>query len=347
MKRPKILPREEGQPIRVVICDDSPFMRRMLRQGLERSLDIEVVGSAATAQEAIELVNTLHPDVLTLDLELPDMDGINVLHACRSNPVRVLVISTFTDSAETERAVEALAEGAVDVLGKPNVKAAPSVFFAQLLDRVRDIMQAAPYVSLDNVSAPKIKKGIQRLIVIGASTGGPRSLQSLLSALPADMNAPMLIVQHMPKTFTSVFAQRLGRMCAFEVVQATDGAALVPGRAYVAAAGRHLHVDGQHIHVRSGDPVNGLIPAIDVTMIEAAAAWGSNVTGVILTGIGKDGCEGARAIRAAGGRVIAESEDTCAVFGMPKAVIEAGLADEVVPLDRMAQAIVEEVYGRE
>lgn len=334
-----------ARPIRVVVCDDSPFMRRMLRQGLERAHDIEVVASAANAREAIELVKTLWPDVLTLDLELPDLDGVRVLQELRDLPVRVLVVSAFTDNAGTERAVEALAEGAIDVLGKPNLDAAPSVFIAQLLDNVREVAGGAPYVPACAVRVPAGHVTNQRLFVIGASTGGPRALQTLLASIPKDFGAPILVVQHMPPNFNAPFARRLDRTCEIDVVEAEHGAPLRPGRAYVARAGHHLHVEGMLIRVRAGHRVNGLIPSVDVTMIDAAASWGSAVTGVVLTGIGRDGREGARAIRSAGGRVLVEHERTCAVYGMPRAIVEAELADEIVPLDELAGMIVREVHA--
>jgi len=170
---------EAARPIRVVICDDSPFMRRMMRMGLDCASDIEVVGSATTAQEAIELCRALWPDVLTLDLELPDASGLTVLREIRSMPVRAMVVSTFTTDVASERAVEAMVEGAIDCLGKPNLDAVPSVFVAQLLDRVRNIASGAAYFPRHNAAPLKVVEGVARLIVIGTSTGGPRALQAL------------------------------------------------------------------------------------------------------------------------------------------------------------------------
>lgn len=333
----------QTRPIRVVVCDDSPFMRRMIKGGLERAHDIEVVGSASTAAEAIELCKALWPDILTLDLELPDASGLSVLREIRTMPVRVMVVSTFTTDAASERAVEVLAEGAIDCLGKPNLDAAPSVFIAQLLDRVRNIASGATYVPRTNLGVIEPGGGPERLIVIGASTGGPRALQALLSQLPESFPSPIIVVQHIPADFTAHFARRLDRECELEVGVAVDGDTLEPGHVYVAPAGAHLHVEGPVMRVRAGHPVNGLMPAVDVTMIDAASTWGERVTGVVLTGIGQDGREGARAIHGAGGRVVAESETTCAVFGMPRAVIDAELADDVLPIEEIALRLVEEV----
>lgn len=316
----------------------------MLRGGLERANDIEVVGSASNAREAIELCNTLWPDILTLDLELPDLDGVRVLQHIRDMPVRVLVVSAFTTGSQSERAVEALAEGAIDCLGKPNLGATPSVFIAELLERVRDIAAGAPYIASSIISSPHVPHGkSDRLFVVGASTGGPRALNALLPALPEDFPAPIVVVQHIPTNFSAPFARRLDRYTSLRCREAYDGAPLEAGTIYVAAAGKHLHIDGGTIGVRDGHRVNGLIPSIDVTLIDAAASWGSRVTGIILTGIGSDGREGSRAVKGVGGRIIAENENTCAVYGMPRAVVDAGLADEIAPLDTIAQLMIDEV----
>ena len=333
-----------ARPIRVVVCDDSPFMRRMIRQGLEVSTDIEVVGLAANAREAIELCNGLTPDILTLDLQLPDLDGIRVLQHIRNTNTRVIVVSAFTELKDGDRAVEALTEGAVDILGKPTIEGSPSVFFAQLLDLVRDIAQGAPYVPSSAVRAAQNRVSQHRLVIVGASTGGPRALHALLPSLPEDFPAPIVIVQHIPSWFNTPFAHRLDSACKLQVVEAVDGAQLTPGVVHVAVPDRHLHIEGSTIRIRAGGRVNGLVPAVDVTMIDAAETWGSQVTGIILTGIGRDGREGARAIHAAGGRVIAEHQRTCAVYGMPRSVVEAELADAVVPLDELAQQMMHEVY---
>ncbi|MBC7644998.1 MAG: chemotaxis-specific protein-glutamate methyltransferase CheB [Thermoleophilia bacterium] len=319
-------------------------MRRMIRMGLDCASDIEVVGSATTAQEAIELCRALWPDVLTLDLELPDANGLEVLRNIRSMPVRALVVSTFTTDAASERAVEAMTEGAIDCLGKPNLDAVPSVFIAQLLDRVRNIASGAPYFPRHDAVRLEAREGQPaRLIVIGTSTGGPRALQALLSVLPAGFPSPVVVVQHIPAAFIGPFTRRLNRVCELDVHVAADGDVLTPGHVYIAPSGSHLHIEGPVLRLRAGSPVNGLMPAIDVTMIDAAATWGDRVTGLVLTGIGQDGREGARAIRTAGGHVIAESELTCAVYGMPRAVVDAGLAHQILPIDQLALRLVEEV----
>jgi two-component system chemotaxis response regulator CheB len=332
------------KPVRVVVCDDSQFMRRMITRGLGRSDEMEVVGVAATAKEAIELCSAVNPDVLTLDLELPDGDGLEVIRALASSSIKVLVVSSFTVDVTCERAVEALATGAVDCLGKPGVDETPAVFVLELLERVRSVSRAAPAISINPVELPSNAELNRRLIVIGASTGGPRALTSVLQALPADFGASVVIVQHMPEQFTGPFARRLDRISKLTVREAVDGALLEPGVVHIAAGGHHLHVEGGTIGVRRGRAVRGYIPSIDVTMYDAAQTWGSHVTGVVLTGIGVDGCDGARAIRDAGGSVLVEERSTCAVWGMPRAVEEAGLASGIVPLGMLPGRLVEEVY---
>jgi two-component system chemotaxis response regulator CheB len=317
----------------------------MISRGIGHSEEIEVVGVAATTQEAIGLCAALEPDVLTLDLELPDGDGLDVIAALSASDVKVLVVSSFTANVTCERAIEALATGAVDCLGKPGLDETPAVFVLELLERIRAVSEGAPAISsIRPVALPSSAEVNHRLIVIGASTGGPRAVTSVLAALPKDFGASVVIVQHMPEQFTGPFSRRLNRISKLDVREAVDGALLEPGVVHVAAGGHHLHVEGGSIGVRRGRPVRGYVPSVDVTMYDAAQSWGSQVTGVILTGIGVDGRDGARAIRDAGGNVIAEERATCAVWGMPRAVEEAGLANSIVPLEDLPLRLVEEVY---
>jgi two-component system chemotaxis response regulator CheB len=334
----------------VVVCDDSPFMRRTMHLALDQDPHIEVVAVARTGHEAIELCTNLRPDILTLDLELPDIDGLGVIDAVRELPLRVLVVSSYTGSSTTERAVDALAAGAVDVLGKPGNDVAHSVFRLRLSQLVRDIGTGSGRHCLlqprtTQVVMPSLLAGpqAQRLLVIGASTGGPAAIDQVLSRLPADFSSPIIVVQHMPRGFTEPFARRLQRSCKLQVREAWDEAPLRAGTVLVAQSGNHLHVGADHIWIRHGEPVHGMQPAVDVTLMDAAATWGNRVTAIILTGIGIDGRAGATEVHKAGGRVIAESRESCAVYGMPRAIIEAGLADLVAPLHDMPELLVAEV----
>ena len=345
MSRPDDAQAESGAPpIRVVVCDDSAFMRRSMTLVLDGEPDIDVVGSAATGQEAIGMCRELRPDVLTLDMELPDIDGLDVLAQVRDMPLRVLVVSSSTNSVSTSRAVDALAGGALDAIGKPSDELDRNVFSARLMQTVRDIATGTGrHVRLARISAvdssvpgPTIAAP---LLLIGASTGGPAALDALLGALPERFTAPVIVVQHMPRGFSEPFARRLQRSCALPVREAGDGAPIVPGEVIVASSGRHLHVASDRVFVRDGERVCGMRPSVDVAFMDAATTWGSRVTGIVLTGIGSDGLVGARAIRASGGRVIAQDEASCVIWGMPRAVEEAGLADEVVALSDLPAAL--------
>jgi two-component system chemotaxis response regulator CheB len=338
-----------ARPVRIVVCDDSAFMRRTMTLVLDEYADLAVVAAASTGNEAIEYCRKYRPDVLTLDLELPDIDGLEVLQAVRDLGVRVLVVSSSTSTSSTRRAVEALAGGALDVIGKPGEQLARSVFAARLLQMVRDIASGTGrHVRLarvrDGVHPTSAADGAPPLLVIGASTGGPAALDALLGALPSDFRAPVVVIQHMPEGFSAPFARRLQRSCALPVLEASDGDPIVAGRILVAAGGRHLHIARDRVYIRYGDRVRGMRPSIDVALRDAAATWAGRTTAVVLTGIGSDGLDGAHAVRAVGGRVLVQDRDTSAVWGMPRAVSEAGLADLEVSLDALPSVLTEEAW---
>jgi two-component system, chemotaxis family, protein-glutamate methylesterase/glutaminase len=349
MSRPE--PASMASPVRVVVCDDSPFMRHAIARILGDTADLVVVGTAADGTSAVELCRRLRPDVLTLDLELPDIDGVDVLQELEDEPVRVVVVSGHTGRSTAERAVEALAAGALDVIGKPGDDMSRSVFAARVLEAVRDVAtgtgrHARLRTTQRGASRPSrseaAREGASPLLVIGASTGGPAAIDALLGALPPWFASPVLIVQHMPRGFSEPFARRLQRGCALRVREAWDGAPIVPGEVLVAESGRHLHVGREQVWVRDGDPVQGMRPSIDVSLMDAASTWGDRLTAVVLTGIGRDGTDGARAVRSAGGRIIVEHESSCAVWGMPRSVQEAGLADVCAPLEQLPALLVAE-----
>jgi two-component system chemotaxis response regulator CheB len=334
--------------VRVVVCDDSPFFRRLARSMLSRDPLIEVVGEAATGIEAVEVVQRERPDVLMLDLQLPDMDGETVLAAVKATNVRTVVVSSVVGGRTGERAVAALSAGALEVIPKPPEATAHEYFSTTVRETI---------VAIGNLDAPERPIGRYtsrleaptarpsagtRLIVIGASTGGPASIEFILRALPPQVPAPVLIVQHMPPGFGTAFANRLDRVSASNVRIADNGCRLEPGTIYVAETGRHLHVEGDTAFVRFGRRVQGMRPSVDVTLQDAARTWGDRVTAIILTGMGRDGLDGARAVRTAGGHVFVEDRSTCAVWGMPRAVKEAGQANGSVPLDEIPALIVKE-----
>jgi two-component system chemotaxis response regulator CheB len=338
---------------RIVVADDSPFMRTVLGGALSAA-GFEVVGSARDGDEALAQCRATRPDAMTLDLAMPGLDGIGVLRALKESgapAVPVIVVSAFSP-AHGARAVDALAEGAFDLVPKPAVGEPFHTFTENLAERLRQAVAQGsaallrPAVNGHAVSAPRVvgaSGGAPRAVVIAASTGGPRALAHLLPALPARLGEGTLIVQHMPAGFTGSLAARLDKMSRLHVREAALGDQLEPGTALVAPGGSHLRLDGtRHARLTDEAPIGGLRPRADLTIADVAAAWGERTLLVVLTGMGRDGAQGARAVRAAGGRVICEAAETCTVYGMPRAVVEDGLADLVLPLDEMAEAMAAE-----
>jgi two-component system chemotaxis response regulator CheB len=338
---------------RIVVADDSPFMRTVLGGALSAA-GFEVVGSARDGDEALAQCRATRPDAMTLDLAMPGLDGIGVLRALKESgapAVPVIVVSAFSP-AHGARAVDALAEGAFDLVPKPAVGEPFHTFTENLAERLRQAVAQGsaallrPAVNGHAVSAPRVvgaSGGAPRAVVIAASTGGPRALAHLLPALPARLGEGTLIVQHMPAGFTGSLAARLDKMSRLHVREAALGDQLEPGTALVAPGGSHLRLDGtRHARLTDEAPVGGLRPRADLTIADVAAAWGERTLLVVLTGMGRDGAQGARAVRAAGGRIICEAAETCTVYGMPRAVVEDGLADLVLPLDEMAEAMAAE-----
>jgi two-component system chemotaxis response regulator CheB len=363
---------------RVVITDDSGLMRRILASALQQK-GHEVVGEARDGDEALDLCARLRPDVLTLDLAMPGLDGIGVLRALRARgqSLPVIVVSAFSE-AQGARAVDALAEGAFELAPKPAAGEPLSVFIDDLDAKVRLALRSrqrvgpAPWRGADAASpatgratipaphpvrpapapsaarpAPTTRPAAAsvgpKVVVIACSTGGPRALARLVPALPSPLGAGGIIVQHMPPGFTASLAGRLDRDARLRVVEAAGGERLSPDTLLMAPGGRHLRLDGEHARLSDEDPIGGLRPRADLAIADAAERFGPRVVLVVLTGMGRDGLEGARAVRRRGGRILCEAESTCTVFGMPRAVAEAGLADIVAPLDELPAAIAAEV----
>ena len=340
---------------RIVVADDSPFMRTVLGGALGAA-GFEVVGTARDGDEALAQCRATRPDAMTLDLAMPGLDGLGVLRALKESgapDVPVIVVSAFSP-AHGARAVDALAEGAFDLVPKPAVGEPFHTFTENLAERLRQaVAQAstAPLVGNANgnghaAPAPRAAvpaTGAPRAVVIAASTGGPRALAQLLPALPDRLGEGTLIVQHMPAGFTGSLAARLDRMSPLHVREAALGDQLEPGTALIAPGGAHLRLDGaRHARLTDESPVGGLRPRADLTIADVAAGWGERTLLVVLTGMGRDGAQGARAVRAAGGRILCEAAESCTVYGMPRAVVEDGLADVVLPLDELAEAIAAE-----
>jgi two-component system, chemotaxis family, protein-glutamate methylesterase/glutaminase len=338
--------------VRVVVADDSRLMRRILADTLGRQ-GFDVVATAADGDEALAACREHRPDAMTLDLHMPGMDGLGVLRALRegkAEPVPVVVVSAFSP-AHGARAVDALAEGAFELVAKPAFGETLETFTSELGRKVGEAAHsgrvrrptARPVVR--RPEHPRVRRTVvgKKVVVIACSTGGPKALGDLVSRLPSPLGAGTLIVQHMPAGFTASLATRLDSSSALTVREAAGGETLNPGVALLAPGGAHLRLDGTRRAQLSDDaPVSGLKPRADFTIEDAAKLFGADMLLVVLTGMGRDGLAGAKAVRAAGGRILVEAESTCTVYGMPRAVAEAGLADEILPLDELAAAIARE-----
>lgn len=344
-------------PIRVLVVDDSAFMRFSITRHLNETPGLLVVGAARDGEEALALLPELKPDVVTLDVQMPGMDGLEVLHEIMNrHPLPVVMLSSLTREGARET-VQALTWGAVDFVTKPAAKANIQSIMDEVAAKIRKAAGARIFSTpiarrwegVKEQPAPKPVRPLKRedrIVVIGASTGGPRALNQLITQLPGDLPAALVIVQHMPAGFTRSLAERLDSQSQLTVKEAEPGDKLEVGRALLAPGGFHLTFDANGAaSVNQNPPVHGVRPAIDVTMASLARHFGPSTTGVVLTGMGSDGANGAALIRAAGGKVIAEDESTCVVFGMPRSVIESGQVDQIAPLHQMAAAIEKAVQS--
>ncbi|BCA58927.1 protein-glutamate methylesterase/protein-glutamine glutaminase [Sphingomonas sp. HMP6] len=335
-----------GTPVRVLIVDDSPSMRAALKRILSADPEIEVIGVAPEPNAARTMIKDLNPDVLTLDIEMPGMDGLSFLERImRLRPMPVVMCSTLT-ARGAEATIEALRLGAVDCIAKPTGNPLEiELDAARLCATVKGAARSTARRAPDRIvpvkpSAPGSLRDV--VIAIGASTGGVEALFSILKALPSDC-PPILIVQHMPAAFTPGFAARLDKECALRVVEASDGTPIARGTVYIAPGG-HTHMElagGIHgrIKLRPSDPVGGHRPSIDV-LLHSVSQLGAAAVGVMLTGMGSDGAQGMLAMRAAGARTLGQSKETCVVYGMPRAAFALGAVDREVDLSAMAEAIL-------
>lgn len=333
--------------IRVFVVDDSPFVRKALRRVLTADRDIHIVGEAATGEEALSLIPDADPHVVTLDVEMAGINGLDVLRQLLlwRPGLRVLMLSAHTREGASAT-LEALAAGAADFIDKQSLNLMDLDRLGhELGDRLRalgggrdtHLPRVRPEGGARRGAALPIPDAVElsraELCVIGASTGGPAALQALLESLPAEFPIPVAIVQHMPPGFTRPFANRLDGLCRLTVAEAVDGQRLVPGMVVVAPAGMHLRLTPSLVTSLSDDPAGSRhVPSVDVLFRSAAKARPGGILGVLLTGMGDDGAEGLSQIRAQGGVTIAESEESCAVYGMPRAAVERGAAGFVLPL---------------
>lgn len=342
--------------IRVLVVDDSVTVRRIVSEALSQDPALQVVGSAANGEDALSLVGPLRPDLVILDIEMPVMDGLETLERLKAQNRDMPVIMFSSPGPKgPERTLRALWLGASDYVIKPaatDLRAAIEKVRNELVWRIKALAEAhgaldAPDPAKSGGAAPAVDEGPTHasLVAVGASTGGPQALAELLADLPPDTGAPVLVVQHLPANFTSHLVEGLGRRCRLPVRIAENGAVLEPGTVWIAPGERHLEVTRSgvrmHLKLSDGPPENACRPSVDPLFRTAGELLGHRALGVILTGMGRDGLEGCRRLRACGGAVIAQDEKSSVVWGMPGGVVRAGLADIVLPLRRIADEIVQ------
>ena len=358
---------------RVLVVDDSGFFRRRVKEILEEDPLITVVGDAANGQEAIDKSKELKPDVITMDIEMPVMDGIKATKMImESNPTPIVMFSSLTTEG-AKATLDALEAGALDFLPKrfEDISQDRDEAKKLLCQRVRTLgskksslrkispTKSSPTISTKTVSsvsaaippkrnaATRGKSGGIDLVAIGTSTGGPLALQNVLVNLPADFSKPIVMIQHMPATFTPAFAKRLDQLCKISVKEAEDGDKLRPGLALLAPGGKQMLIEGRagnaSIRIIDSEPSLTYKPSVDVTFRSVNKVFPAKTLAIVLTGMGADGREGARMLKAQGSEIWAQDEESCVVYGMPAAIVEAGLADNILTLNDFSQAIVKRV----
>ncbi len=331
------------RPIRVLVADDSDLFREVLSRVITADPGFEVVASAADGNEAARLARALKPDVITMDINMPDADGFSgIARIMAEAPTPILVL---TVNPEETVGFRALSLGALDILEKPQADADLDDYGTTLCSRLRLLAGVRVIRHLRGLRAqpPAAARPSAHsdVVVVGASLGGPRALASLLRALPAGFGIPMVVVQHIADGFTEGLANWLDQESQLTVRTARDGDALRPGLVLFAPTGRHLVVSRGYARLSDAPAVNGFKPSVTPLFLSAAEAYGARVCGVILTGMGRDGADGLSAVRRAGGHTIAQDEASSAVFGMPRAAIEAGAVDRVLPLEEIPRALQE------
>jgi two-component system chemotaxis response regulator CheB len=338
--------------IKVLVVDDSLVMRKAISRMLSKDMNIQVVGTANDGRDALEKIETLKPDVITMDIEMPVMNGLEALRQIMSkNPIPVIMMSALTKEG-AEITMEALSLGACDYVTKDfaNMANSLAVKEAELLVKIKNVAKNKVKFllrKLDVIKKPIVLHPDQKIkheiLSIGASTGGPPALQHILSKLPKDFPIPVIIAQHMPKLFTQSFSQRLDAISQLHVKEAEENEPLVPGVALIAPGNTHvaLRRKGREVVVEFVNETQYIYrPSVDLLMSTTAVAYKEQSIGVILTGMGNDGLNGMKEIRSRNGYIIAQDEETCVVYGMPKAVVSAKLADAILPIDKISEEIM-------
>jgi two-component system chemotaxis response regulator CheB len=342
--------------VRILIVDDSLLYRMTIREALVQIDGVEVVGSANDGRQALEKIEQFDPDLLTLDIQMPDLNGLEVLQEIKrlGHRAKSIMVSSLT-AAGAKETTNSLLEGAFDFILKPSgsdMKANVLELRTALQDKIEAFRQTGnsrsrtspPLPTAPTPSRQRSIGGRLGIVVIGTSTGGPEALRTVLPTLHADLAVPMIVVQHMPAQYTKALATRLDEMSALSVHEAEDGMVLKPGQVLIAPGGRHLQVEKHHHQVQvktvDDDPEHGCRPSVDYLLRSVADVFGRNALAVIMTGMGKDGTLGCEKLKAAGGAVLAQDAESSVVYGMPRSVIEAGYADETASLDQLASKIL-------
>ena len=350
--------------IKVLVVDDSAFMRKALTSMLQEDPEIKVIGTARDGVEAIQMIQDLKPDIVTMDVEMPRMDGITALREIMQKcPVPVIMVSSLTTEG-AKVTLEALEVGAVDFIPKNLAELSVNIvkIKGMLIEKIktigkRGIIKRRPIakpaetkIETPKVEIPKVRVTTERkvgIVSIGTSTGGPKALQEIIPKLPKDFPVPIVIAQHMPPNFTKPFAERLDQLSQLSVKEAEEGETIKPGIVYIAPGRGHMRLKRRGIEtlVNISEDKEEFIyrPSVDALMLSVADCFPGRSLGVILTGMGNDGAKGCKKIKESGGRVFAQNEESCVVYGMPRAVIEAGIADKVVSLEEMAGEIINAV----
>ncbi len=360
--------------IKIIVVDDSAFMRKAISDMIEAESNFEVVAKLRDGRELIEKIDKYNPDLITLDIHMKDLDGLATLKELKrlGKHYPVLMVSSSTTEG-SELTLECLDNGAVSFITKPSGSISLDIIKVQknLIEQIKSITSNVnsrkKILSMENRTDYKLTQNIIfnnptiikekntkienvistipknkkiNAVVIGASTGGPKALQEVLTKLPEDLSVPVFVVQHMPEGFTKVFSERLDKVCKMKVIEACEGMKISKDTIYIAKGGHHMTVGDNMIHLNEEPPIWGVRPAVDKLFNSAIKVYGGNLISVILTGMGRDGADGTSNIKDSGGITISEDKSTCIIYGMPKAAFETGKVDLVVPLDEVASKII-------
>ena len=350
--------------IRVMVVDDSPLVRKIASDILNEDPGIEVIATAANAEFAIQKIPKIKPDVITMDIEMPGMGGLEAIKKIMiENPIPIIVLSAFAKRG-AELTLQALENGAADFITKPvgSLSGGIDRVSKELKEKVKnvakiDIKKLNNQMQIENkafagkIERALLKRGIYEIVAIGTSTGGPVALKTVLQGFPENFPVGIVVVQHMPPVFTKAFAERLDSICQIQVKEAQDGDSILPGTALIAPGDFHMTVtnfnNNPHVLLHKWEPVSGHRPSVDVLMHSVAREYSNKAIGVIMTGMGKDGAEGIHELKKRGGWIIAQDQETSVIFGMNREVVKNGDADEIIPVNEISKRIIEKIPVKE